>query len=105
MEDNQNICSNPDLLPEIEMYANKYPNAEEALFRMGIDRLLTPEQKQIWEYWNYDRLTQEEIASKTHSEQSLIAKKIKTIEKQLTKWCREHLEIYHLLQEVENNNV
>lgn len=98
---NHDPRSNPDLLPEIESYGNAYPTAEEALFRMGIDRILTKEQKEIWEYWNYDRLTQSEIAKKTNSEQSLIAKKIKTIEKQLTKWCREHLEIYNLLKELE----
>ena len=92
---------NSDLFEEYKTYGNRYPTAEEALFRMAIDRVLTNEQKKVWEYWNYDKLTQKEIAKKLNSEQSLIAKKIRTIEKQISNWCVEHMEIYKLLRELE----
>ena len=90
-----------DQYAEYRVYGERYPTAEEALFRLAIDKVLTAEQKKIWEYWNYDKLTQKEIATKLNSEQSLIAKKIKTIEKQLAQWCKEHMEVYNLLKEIE----
>ena len=90
-----------DQFAEYQVYGEKYPTAEEALFRLAIDKVLTLEQKKIWEYWNYDKLTQKKIADKLKSEQSLIAKKIKTIEKQLTQWCKEHMEVYNLLKEID----
>ena len=94
----------PDQYKEYIKYRKEYPTAEEALFRIAIDKVLNKEQKEIWQYWNYDRLTQSEIAKKLNSEQSLISRKIKTIEKQLTAWCKEHLEVYNLLKEIEEQD-
>ena len=94
----------PDQYQEYKVYSKQYPTPHEALFRMAIDRVLTPLQKEIWGYWNYDKLTQKEIGVKTKKSQQAIEQQIRTIEKHLAEWCKEHLEIFKLLLELEHKD-
>ncbi len=46
----------------------KHPSPEQLLMRQAL-KYLTVKQRQVWEYYNYDRLSQDEIAdsSKSHN--------------------------------------
>ena len=67
------------------------PTPEQTLFRMAIERALSPLQSKIWEYWNYDRLTQKEISRRLRlGSASNAAHRIKTIERALERYCNAH---------------
>jgi predicted DNA-binding protein YlxM (UPF0122 family) len=51
--------------------------------------------------YNYDRLTFVEIAKKLHISKQAVEQQIKTIEKQLANWIREHQEVYLAIKEAE----
>ena len=93
--------SEPDLYLEYTEARNAYPTEEQAILRLAADRALNEKQKKIWEYWNYDRLTQREIGIKMKLSRESVMQYIHTIEKKLAKWCKEHMEVYNLLKEIE----
>lgn len=76
---------------------NKHPSVEEMFIRQAI-KFLTPKQRAIWEYYNYDRLTQDEIATKMRMGQANVAHSIKAIERRITKWCQSNAGAYQLLK-------
>jgi len=78
--------------------ARMHPTPEQILFRMAVEKALSNKQRKVWEYWNYDRLTQPEIAKKLRVKQQAVSQQIATIEKQLAKWIQEHAEVYKTLQ-------
>ena len=90
--------ANPDLLPESTRVPEEYPSPEIALLRMAIDKALMNEQKEVWYMYAYDKATFVEIGKKFHITGSSAQKRVKTIEKQLKKWCEKHMEIYEALK-------
>jgi len=88
----------PDLLPESTRVPEEYPSPEIALLRMAIDKALMNEQKEVWYMYAYDKATFVEIGKKFHITGSSAQKRVKTIEKQLKKWCEKHMEIYEALK-------
>jgi RNA polymerase sigma factor (sigma-70 family) len=82
---------------------NEHPTPEQMLLRQAI-KYLTPKQKVIWEYHNYDRLTQDEIASKLKMTQQGVEGHIRRIEKRIAKYCKDNLGAYELLKSDFENN-
>ena len=75
----------------------EHPSVEEMFIRQAV-KYLTPKQRAVWEYHNYDRLTQDEIAEKLHISQPVVAKHIKAIEKRIAKWCKSNEGAYKMLK-------
>jgi predicted DNA-binding protein YlxM (UPF0122 family) len=73
------------------------PSVEELFIREAVKHL-TPKQRVIWEYWNLDRLTQDEIALKVGRARTTIQSTIKQCEKSIAKWCAKHQFVYELLK-------
>jgi len=89
----------PDELeaPEYNSSA-EHPTPEQMLMRQAV-KALTPKQKKVWEMHNYDRLTQDQIATKLGVSQSTIAEHIRAIEKRIAKWCKANMGAYELLKD------
>ena len=75
----------------------EHPTPEQMLIRQAA-KYLTPKQKKVWEMHNYDRLTQDQIATKLGVSQSTIAEHIRAIEKRIAKWCKANMGTYLLLK-------
>lgn len=88
----------PDTLeaPEYDE-GREHPTPEQLLMRQAA-KYLTPKQKKVWEMHNYDRLTQEEIATKMGISQSMVSQHIKAIEARIAKWCKANMGAYELLK-------
>ncbi len=71
--------------PESQEASSRHPSPEQLLLREALKRF-TPKQKKIWEFHNYDRLTQDEIALKMKTSRQVIARHIKACEKKITKY-------------------
>jgi len=67
------------------------------LMREAVNKALMLRQRKIWEMYNYDRLTHEEIAKKLGVTRSAITQQIKVIENRITKWVKKHSEVYNTL--------
>jgi len=65
--------------------------------REAVNKALMLRQRKIWEMYNYDRLTHEEIAKKLGVTRSAITQQIKVIENRITKWVKKHSEVYNTL--------
>lgn len=76
---------------------NKQPKAQEILFRMAVDHL-TPRQHTIWDMWNYDRLTQDEIAKRLNMKRQNVAASIAAIEERIKKFIKLNMGAYLLLK-------
>jgi len=90
-------------MPEYDEY-REHPSPEQLLIRQAI-KYLTPKQQMVWELWNYDKLTQDEIAEKLDKDQSTIARTIKACEKRIAKWVKNNMGAYNLLKADYNDNV
>jgi len=77
--------------------SSEHPTVEQMFIRQAI-KFLTPKQRAVWEYHNYDRLTQDEIAEKLNITQQVVGKHIKAIEKRIAKWCKSNMGAYELLK-------
>lgn len=75
----------------------EHPSLEQIMLNMAVDHLTKP-QRHLWELWNYDRLTQEEIASILNIAQKNVHSRIKTIERKIVKWCQTNRAAYMLLK-------
>jgi len=95
--------SNPDLLPEYSQQDNEHPTPAQLLFRMAVDHALMRDQKKIWQWHNYDKLTDTEIAKKLKVSRSAITQRLKVIKGLLIKYCREHMETYKVLKDAEDS--
>lgn len=71
----------------------------EQLFIREAAKHLTKKQTQVWEYWNYDRLTQDEIAIKLGVSQQSISRCIRACEERIAKWCSENQNVYDVIRE------
>jgi len=90
-----------DQIPEYQSESVAHPSPEALLLRMAIDKALMRAQKELWYMYAYDRMKPAEIARKLHTSRSNVSQRIKTIERQLTKWCQERKEVYEALKEAE----
>ncbi len=76
---------------------SEHPTPEQLLIREAI-KWLTPKQRKVWEYHNYDRLTQDEIAKKLGIAQQVVGRHIKACESRIAKWVRSNMGAYNLLK-------
>ena len=76
---------------------NQHPTPEQLLVRMALEQL-TPRQKQIWSLYNYDKLTQEEIATKLHIRRQVVQKTVNQITNKVKKFCKLNRGAYMLLK-------
>ena len=74
-----------------------HPSPEQMLLREAV-KYLTPKQKRVWELYNFDKLTQDEIAQKLGVRQQTVQESIKAIEARITKWVASNMGAYELLK-------
>lgn len=74
------------------------PTAEQAMLRQAI-RYLTPKQRRVWELYNYDKLTQDEIGARLGITHQAVGKHLKAIEKRVAKWCASNMGAYKLIKQ------
>lgn len=80
------------------------PTTEQIMVRQAI-KYLTPKQRQVWDLYNYDRLTQDEIAHRLGKKRTTIETQIRQCEARIIKWCTANMEAYKLIkQEVEGDD-
>lgn len=84
-------------IPELKQNDNSHPTPEQLLMREAL-KILEPKQLKVWEMWNYNRLTQDEIAKEFKVSRQAIAKQIKVIEGLLAKWVKSNMGAYQLLK-------
>lgn len=94
-----------ELIPENRLPAERpydenseCPSAEQAMLRQAA-RHLTSKQRQVWDLYNYDKLTQDEIGVKLGITHQGVAKHIKAIEKRVAKWCKSNMAAYNLIKQ------
>jgi DNA-directed RNA polymerase specialized sigma24 family protein len=73
------------------------------LIRMAIDKALMNEQRELWYMYAYDKMLPTEIALKLKLNKSTISRRLQVIEKKISKWCKEHQEVYEALKEAESH--
>ncbi len=76
----------------------EHPTPEQLFMREAMKHL-TPRQRAVWEYHNYDRMTQDEIAIRCGISQVMVLKHIRACEARIEKWCFEHIWVYEMLRE------
>lgn len=84
--------------PLSEEVERRHPTPEQSLIREAMKRL-TPKQKKIWELYNFDRLTQDEIGKKLKISQQAVTNHIRACEKKIAKWVKNNLGAYELLKQ------
>ena len=77
--------------------SREHPTPEQLLLREALN-VLSDKQRDIWELWNYDKLTQDEIAKKVKMHQPHVAREIKKIEAMIAKWVKSNIGAYKLLK-------
>ena len=77
--------------------SREQPTPEQLLVREAV-KYLTPKQRAVWEYYNYDRFTHDEIASKLRITQQAVQQRIAGAEKKIVKWVQSNLGTYKLLK-------
>jgi predicted DNA-binding protein YlxM (UPF0122 family) len=92
---------NPDILPELNLTAELQPSAEIALLRLAIDKALMRSQRELWYMYAYDKLRPSEIALKLKISRSAVSQRLKTIKRQLIKYCNTHRTAYNAIREAE----
>jgi len=86
-------------LPEKPYDENSKHTTPEQLFLREAAKHLTPRQRVIWEYHNYDKLTQDQIGKGCHISHQAVQQHIKACEQRIEKWCKEHMWVYDMLKE------
>ena len=89
---------NAENKPERPNEGRMHPTPEQLLIREAVKRL-TIKQTVVWEYYSYDRFTQDEIAKKLGITQQGVAHHIKRIEARITKWVASNAGTYALLKQ------
>ena len=93
-----------EVFPADEMMApdtrvdNEHPRPEEVMIRQAV-RYLTPIQRKVWQLYNYDRLTQDEIATKLGKKRTTIETQIRQCEARIVRWCKSNMAAYHLIKQ------
>ena len=89
------------LVEKIYDEACEHPTTEQLFIQMAVKHL-TRKQKKVWELHQYDRLTQDEIATKLGKKRTTVLTQIHQAERRIKKWCLAHMETYRVLQERQN---
>jgi RNA polymerase sigma factor (sigma-70 family) len=76
---------------------SEHPCAEVLLLREAL-KYLTPTQMEVWELWNYDKLTQDQIAKKLSISQQGVSKHLRAIEQRVKKFVKGNMGTYKLLK-------
>lgn len=84
-------------VPDRPRQDNMHPTPEQLLIREAA-KCLTTKQKTVWELYNFDRYTQDEIAKKLGISQPVVAKHIKSIENRIKRWVKGNLAAYNLIK-------
>ncbi len=92
---------NPDILPENETQGQLHPTPEQLFIREAISKALMNKQKEVWAMYAYNQMTFAEIGRKLKVDKSSAQRQVRTIERQIRKWCEGHMNVYHMLKEVE----
>lgn len=74
-----------------------HPTVEQMMIRQG-SRYLTPKQKRVWELYNFDRMTQDEMAVKLSITHQAVCKHIKAAENRIVKYVKDNMGAYNLLK-------
>ena len=93
-----------DKIPEYPTISEPHPSPEALLLRIAIDKALMRSQRNLWYMYAYDKMRPAEIARKLKISKSAVSQRLKTIEKQLTAYCKDHLESYNAIKETENES-
>lgn len=76
---------------------SEHPTPEQLLVREAY-KVLTLKQRRVWELYNYDRLTHDEIAQTLNISRQMVGKHIRSIETKITKWMKANIGAYKLLK-------
>lgn len=103
-EEKQDIRANPDeLISKNYDPGSEQPTVEELFIREAVKHL-TSKQKQVWEYHNFDKLTQQEIGNKLGISQQAVMGHLRAINERIKKWCDYHQEVYDIIKDQLNVN-
>ncbi len=94
-----------DKLPLEQPYdiESERATTEQIMVRQAI-KYLTPIQRRVWELYNYDRLTQDEIAKRLGKKRTTIETQIRQCEARIVKWCTANMEAYKLIKKEAEND-
>lgn len=81
----------------------EHPTVPQMFIEMAV-KCLTGKQAEVWELHQYDRMTQDEIATKLGKARTTVETQIKQAEHRIKKWCAGHMEVYELLKKQEERN-
>jgi RNA polymerase sigma factor (sigma-70 family) len=84
-------------IPESTDKGEEHPTPEQLLIREAA-KYLTKKQKKVWEYANYERMTQDEIAEKLGIDQTTVRDHLQACEKRIAKWVKSNIGAYNLLK-------
>jgi RNA polymerase sigma factor (sigma-70 family) len=76
---------------------NEHPTVEQLLVRMALDHL-TPRQREIWDYYSLDRLTQDEIATKLNMKRQAVQQHLTAAARNVSKFVKQNRAAYMLLK-------
>jgi len=88
-----------DSIPAPEYDPGSEHPTPEQLFMREAAKHLTAKQKIVWEYHNYDRLTQDEIAIKLGISRTGVQHHIRASETRIQKWCEANISVYEMIKE------
>lgn len=77
--------------------ACEHPTIEQLFMREAIKHL-TPKQKVIWDYHNFDKLTLQAIGKKVGISHQAVARHIEAAKTKIKKWMRMNKVVYELLK-------
>lgn len=97
--ENEESFNRIDHIPEKEYDDGcEHPTVEQ-LFIREATKHLTPKQRAIWEYHNYDRLTQDEIGEKLGITHQAVSGHIRAAAERIKKWCDYNQSVYDIIKE------
>jgi DNA-directed RNA polymerase specialized sigma24 family protein len=99
LEARYTLREHPEDLPAPEYDPGREHPTPEQLFMQEASKHLTAKQKAIWDYHNFDRLTQDEIAEKMGIRQQTVTGHIRACEARIQKWCEENMSVYEMIKE------
>lgn len=74
------------------------PTPEQVMIRQAA-KYLTPIQRKVWDLYNYDKLTQDEIAAKLNKKRTTIESQIRQCEARIIKWCKSNMAAYNVIKQ------
>ena len=98
-QDDRDSFNSLENIPEKEYDPNcEHPKVEQLFIREAVKHL-TPKQRVVWEYHNYDRLTQDEIGEKLGITHQAVSGHIRAAQDRIKKWCDYNQSVYDVIRE------